>query len=55
MDLFVWFKMLSAARTFVAAGVLGSTMTLPKVETAALDIWWSRPIVCEYAAHFADR
>ena len=53
--LVVWFKMLSAARTFVAAGVLGSTMTFPNVETAAVDIWWSRPIDCEYAAHFASR
>src|ERR1700683_5084609 len=32
----VWSRMLSAARTLVAGGVLGSTMALPKVVTAAL-------------------
>jgi hypothetical protein len=53
--LVVWFKMLSADRTFTAAGVLGSTITFPNVETAAADIWWSRPIACEYTAHFAAR
>jgi hypothetical protein len=53
--LMVWFKMLSAARTLIAAGVLGSTITFPSVETAAVDIWWSRPTDWEYAAHFAAR
>ena len=32
----VWFRMLSAERTLVEAGVAGSSMTLPSVETAAL-------------------
>ena len=31
--------MASAARTFVDGGVPGSTMTLPRAETAAADIW----------------
>src|SRR5436190_23830118 len=51
----VWFKMLSAARTLTAGGVLASTMTFHNVETAAVDIWWTRPIDCEYATHLADR
>jgi hypothetical protein len=37
----VWFKTLSAALTFVAGGVLGSSITLPIVVTAAPASWFS--------------
>jgi hypothetical protein len=51
----VWLNTLSAARTFVDAGVFESTMTFSSVVTAALDACWSRAIDCPNAARFASR
>lgn len=50
-----WSSTLSAALTFVEAGVAGSTMTLRRVETAALVACCSRAIDCENAARRASR
>jgi hypothetical protein len=33
----VWSKMLSAALTLVAGGIVASSMAFPRIETAALD------------------
>jgi PadR family transcriptional regulator, regulatory protein PadR len=42
--------MLSAALTLVAGGVFGSTITFPRIVTAALAIWCSRAMDCPKAA-----
>jgi hypothetical protein len=50
-----WLKMLSAALSLVAGGVLASTMSFPRVAAAAPDICCRRAIDCEKAARRAFR
>ena len=50
-----WFNILSAALTFVDGGVAGSSMTLTRVETAALEPCCKRATDCRKATRRVSR